>query len=120
MNDERKPLSDATAPEAVRPAKSDGDRPDLEINLEAAQKALVDLGVQHKALRAEVERLRAESRKWKVIAVGAGAHLEMLEAHCAVKTGKTGSAHADEGKELREAGKAHIAIVRAALEQKPL
>lgn len=54
-----------------------------------------------------------EFRNWKTLAIGMGAHLEQLETHCSVQTGKTGSAHADEGRELREAGKAFVAMVRS-------
>lgn len=54
-----------------------------------------------------------DARTWKTLAIGMGAHLEQLEAHCSVQTGKTGSAHADEGRELREAGKAFVGMVRS-------
>lgn len=56
---------------------------------------------------------------WKTLAIGAGAHLEALERHCAVKSGKIGAAHAREGVELREAGRRHIALIRAALATPP-
>lgn len=52
---------------------------------------------------------------WKTLAIGMGAFLEQLEAHCSVQTGKTGPAHAAEGRELREAMGSFIALVREEL-----
>lgn len=61
-----------------------------------------------------------EKPDWKGIALGLGAHLEHLEAHCAVKTGKTGDAHTQEGRLLRQTGRELIATVTEALKADPV
>lgn len=59
------------------------------------------------------------ARQWKAVAIGLGAHLELVERHCSIQTGKVGQAHADEGKELREAGRKAIALVYDQLARDP-
>lgn len=60
-------------------------------------------------LEPEMQKLQ----EWKALAVGAVAHIEQVEAHCAVRTGTKGVQHAEEGRQLREAGKQMIALARS-------
>lgn len=62
----------------------------------------------------------SQDRDWKTLAIGMGALLEQLEAHCSVRTGKTGPAHAKEGREIREAMGSFIALVREELAKAPV
>ena len=60
-------------------------------------------------------QLVEQRSEWKALAVGLAAHLENIERHMCVQTGKVGAAHAAEGQELREAGRKLIALSRAAI-----
>lgn len=57
---------------------------------------------------------------WKGLALGLGAHLEAVEAHCSVATEKTGEAHAAEGQMLRKQGQKMIEMVKHAVSVDPV
>lgn len=56
-----------------------------------------------------------ECARWRNLATGLAAHLEQIELHCQVKTGKIGAAHAHEGKALREGSLKLIALAKSEL-----
>ena len=75
---------------------------------------LATMCAKERSHRFDVEDQRNE---WKALAIGIAAHLENLEAHISVKTGKRGADHDREGQELREAGRKLIALVRSVIEK---
>lgn len=65
---------------------------------------------------AVVEKEMEKLQEWKTLALWMAAHIEQVEAHCSVRTGTKGVAHAEEGRQLREAGKQLMALSRAQLQ----
>lgn len=57
--------------------------------------------------------------RWKHLAIGLAAHLEQTEAHMQVKTDKSGAAHAEEGRALREQGQKLLALAQSELAISP-